>query len=69
MFQAVQNSNPNLPVIAQLYPSQRQQNRLIEKIHQGFIVVASANERDLYYRPTEQFTQPSRISLQVLFPN
>jgi len=68
--QAIQNNNPNPPVNAQLYPTQRQQARFIQKFQQGFSVVVNAfNQRVLYYRPTEQPNQPSRISLRVLFPN
>ena len=44
--QAIQNNNPNPPVNAQLYPTQRQQARFIQKFQQGFSVVVNGfNQR------------------------
>ena len=67
--QAIQNNNPNPPINLQLYPTQRKRQRFIEKFEQGFRVLNIQQLPVLFYSPTEQPNQPSRINLRVLFPD
>ena len=68
--EALQNNNPNPPIDAQIYPTQRQRQRFIQKFQEGFsVVLPNPNQRVLYYRPTEQPNQPSRINLRVTLTN
>ena len=62
--QAIQNNNPNPPIDANIYPTQRQ--RFIQKFQQGFRVLHIQGQHVLFYSPTEQPNQPSRINLRVL---
>ena len=67
--QAIQNNNPNPPINQQLYPTQRKRQRFIQNFQQGFRVLNIQQLPVLFYSPTHQENQPSRINLRVLYPD
>lgn len=65
--EALQQGNPNPPIA--IYATERQRARFIQKFSQGFRVLNIQGNPVLFYSPTDQPNQPSRINLRVLFPN
>lgn len=64
--QAIQDGDPNPPIDDDIYTTQRQRQRFQQKFQEGFRVLNIQEQHLLFYSPTEQPNQPSRINLRVL---